>query len=473
MEPVAAVILAAGLGKRMNSENPKVALSTREMPLIQHVLSSVAPLGPAPCVVVVGHKRELVEQAVKAGADRGRYGVSVTFAHQAEQRGTGDAVKCALSQLGKFQGTVLVLCGDAPLLRTQTLQALVRKHEDSKATVTLISFVTDHPNAYGRIVREVRGEGVARVVEAKDCSPEQLLIKECNASIYAVDSAFLAPAVKELTNENAQGEYYFTDIIERAVKEGQRVAALVATDPDEVHGVNDPVDLAEVNRILNARRIADLLRRGVTMADPSSVLVSPEAEIAPGVHIGPDVQIVGATAIEPRARIEGNAYIENCRIREDALIRFCVRMEQAEVGPRASVGPFAHLRPESVLEEDSRVGNFVETKKTTLAAGAKANHLAYLGDSSVGAHANIGAGTITCNYNGFTKSKTTIGEGAFIGSNTSLVAPVSVGEGAIVAAGSVITKDVPADSLAVARGRQSEKAGWAKRFRESFAKNKP
>ncbi|NDC36558.1 MAG: UDP-N-acetylglucosamine diphosphorylase/glucosamine-1-phosphate N-acetyltransferase [Proteobacteria bacterium] len=470
MDPVAIVVLAAGLGKRMGLDLPKVVVSTRERPLIQHVLHSAAELKPERIVVVTGHKRELVEQAVHDGVAKGYYaGEQIRFVVQTEQRGTGDAVRSALPALDGFNGTIVILYGDVPLIKTKTLEALLTRHHSTNATLSLLSLKSDQQFAYGKVVRGKDGQ-IEKVVELKDCSPEQLLISELNSGFYAVDSSFLGPAVSELKNENAQKEYYLTDIVERAAREGQRVSSLVTHDADEVQGVNTQVELSAVNRALLRSQIERCIAAGVIVDDMHSLFLDPDVSIGTGTRIGPQVQIRSGSRIGTGVTIEGTALIVHSTIGDGCTVKFGVRMEDALLGTGASVGPFANLRPGSVLGDDSKVGNFVETKNAQLARGVKASHLTYLGDCEIGAESNIGAGTITCNYDGVHKHKTTIGSGVFIGSDSCLVAPITIDDGAYVGAGSVITKNVEKESLAFTRPPLVMKAGWAKRKLEAQSK---
>ena len=462
MDQFAVVILAAGLGKRMGLDTPKVLVSTRRMPLLHHVLHTVQELRPARTVVVTGHRRELVHTSVAAafGDPSG-----ITFAHQPEQRGTGDAVRCALPELGGFVGTVLILYGDSPLVSASTMRSLLAAHAEGGATVSLLSIEADPSVPYGRILRDPQTGRVLGIREAKDCSPTEHAITEMNSGVYAVDSAFLGPAVSELKNDNVQKEFYLTDIVARAVTEGQIVAAIRAPNPRELFGVNTQAELMMINATLHERQIQALIDSGVIVEDPRTVYLDETVTVAPGARLGPNVQLRGTTSIGGEVTIEGGALLRNCVVGAGATIKFSVVAEDATIGSGASVGPFAHLRAGTVLGEHVKIGNFVETKKAILASGAKASHLTYLGDCTIGAETNIGAGTITCNYDGYKKFQTTIGRGVFIGSNTSLVAPVTVEDGATVGAGSVITKSVERDSLAVTRAPQVSKPGWSKRKR--------
>lgn len=464
------IILGAGLGRRMRSDLPKVVISTCERPMIQHVVEAASSLSPERIVVVTGHRREMVEEAVQAGAAEGLYPIKpLSFAIQKDQLGTGDAVKAALPNLEGFSGDVLILYGDVPLLRKETLKGLLTKHHSNGSDLTIVTAITDQQNSYGRIVRDSRSKSILKVVETKDCTPEEFAIKEVNVGIYLCESKFLKTAVLGLKNQNAQKEYYLTDIVEAANGSALKLDALIISDISEVQGVNDRIELGIVNETIRNRRVAQFVLDGVEISDPRTTYIDPGVTIASGVKIGPNVQLIGETSIAAGVLIEGNTYIKSCNIENQAVIKFSCHLEDSKIGAGASVGPFARIRPGSILERDVKIGNFVETKKAHFKEGAKASHLSYLGDCTVGKEANVGAGTITCNYDGYKKSKTTIGDGAFIGSNTSLVAPVEIGAGATVGAGSVITKNVEPDALAVTRAPQVSKPGWSKKKRESKA----
>ena len=465
MDTICCIILAAGAGKRMGGDLPKALTQTREKALIDHLLDAIQPLKPAKTIVVAGHKQESLRAHLATSPST--KGHSVEIAIQDQQLGTGHAVKCALPALKDFKGTVLITYADHPLFTTGTLDLFLKYHSFKKATLTMLSFKAPPPNGYGKVVRDLKGE-VLRVTEAKDCNPEEALIPEVNSGFYAVDSAFLKPAVESLTNNNAQGEYYLTDIVEKASKEGQAVAAFPLSDASEAAGVNTPLELALVNEILAQRQIRKLQNEGVVFVDPKSCFIDAQVTISPGAHIGPNVQLRGKTSIAADAIIEGTAIIKGSSIARSAIVKLGSHIEDASVGEGTSVGPFANVRPGSKLGAHCRVGNFVETKNATLRDGAKASHLSYLGDCEVGKDSNIGAGTITCNYDGYNKASTTIGEGVFIGSNSALVAPVTIGDGALIAAGSVITRDVPPDALGLGRARQENKEEWAKLRRKSL-----
>ena len=460
-DEIFAIVLAAGMGKRMKSQLPKVLAPISGKPMITRIVSQIKNLGPEKVTVVVGHKGELVKAEVSK-----QFNNELVWAEQKNQLGTGDATKCGLDSLGSITGTILITAGDTPLITAETLRGLISTHNNSNATVTLLSFKASNPFGYGRILR-AENSSVIGIREEKDCSELERKIREVNAGVYAVDSAFLKKALESLEPKNAQGELYLTDIIAKAHTEGQKIEAFIAPKEEEFLGVNDHKQLAEIQRIAMNKKIESLLMNGVRMMDPSSVYVEDDVTVESGVVIGPNVQLLGSTKVGANVEFEGSAIIIDTSIGNNSIIKFGVRAEGAKIGESCAVGPFAHLRPDAMLESEVKVGNFVEIKKATLKNGAKASHLSYIGDAEVGKDANIGAGTITCNYDGYKKSKTVIGDGAFIGSNSSLVAPVSIGVGAIVGAGSVITKDVSPDSLSVERSDQREITGWAKRKRES------
>ena len=474
MDSLAIIVLAAGFGKRMGSPIPKVLHTTIEKTLIEHVLANAALLEPERMVVVTGFAKEKVEAEVLSAQARGAFGaVPLSFAFQEKQLGTGDAARAGLHGLEGFSGTVLLLYGDVPLLKQETLRELLERKRRENASLVLISAISDTQRAYGRIIREPGTRKILCVTEAGDCTPEEYLIREVNSGIYAIDSELLPAALESLQNNNAQGEYYLTDVVGYASSHGHKVEALTIWETEDLQGVNNLQDLQLINATLHKRRREALLASGVFMTDAASVFIDPQAVIEPEVHIGPNVQIKGATTLRRGTVIEGTAWIENCTIEADAVIRLGVRMEEAHVGARTAVGPFAHLRPGTVLGEDVRVGNFVEVKKSTLEDGVKASHLTYIGDTSIGANTNIGAGTITCNYDGRQKHKTTIGKDCFVGSDTVLIAPVNVHDGAYIGAASVVNKEVPAGALAVSRPPLTIKEGWAeRRSRDIHERNK-
>lgn len=446
MRSVAAVILAAGHGTRMKSSTPKVLHAVGGRSMLAHVMAAAEALAPQRLAVVVGAQAPVVGDAAKAIRS------DAAIAVQNPPRGTGDAVRQAIPALKGFSGVVLVLYADTPLVRPETLSALAAAVEKG-AAVAVLGFRPADPGAYGRLKTSAAG-GLEAIVEAKDASAEELKIGFVNSGVMAVDAAFLARALPQLKDDNARKEFYLTDIVAIARREGLSCAVAEAAE-DEVAGVNSRAELAAAERIFQDRRRQAAMEAGVTLIDPGTVYFSWDTAIAHDVVIEPNVFFGPGVVIAPGAHIRANSHIEGAR-----------------VGEGASVGPFARLRPGTALSRDVKVGNFVEIKNAQVGEGAKIPHLTYVGDAAVGARANLGAGTITCNYDGFSKHRTTIGDGAFIGSNSSLVAPVTIGAGAYVGSGSVITKNVEPGALAVARGRQADFKGWAQRFRASNSAQK-
>jgi bifunctional UDP-N-acetylglucosamine pyrophosphorylase/glucosamine-1-phosphate N-acetyltransferase len=461
MSDIHIVILAAGKGTRMKSALPKVLHRAGGLPLIEHVVRAAAVLSPRTTTVIVGHQAGLVEQAT--GERPGLH-----FARQEPQLGTGHALLQAEPALAGQTGTVVLLSGDVPLLRRDTLQGLVRTHAGSRAAATVLTAMMEDPHGYGRIVRDRAGR-ITAIVEHKDATPEQRRIAEINSGIYAFDLGPLFGALKEIGASNAQAEYYLPDLVTIYRSRGLTVETMVAGDPQEILGVNSRKELADVTTILRTARNEALMESGVTIVDPATAFIGPDVTVGADTTIHPGVYLEGRTAVGVGCVIHSGVRIVDSRIDDGVVINnFCVIVE-SHVAGGARIGPFAHIRPQSDVGEGAHVGNFVELKKTTLGAGSKANHLSYLGDATIGTGVNVGAGTITCNYDGVAKHPTVIEDGAFIGSDTQLIAPVRVGREAYVAAGSSITDDVPAGSLAIARGRQTNKEGWVSRKKASKA----
>ena len=451
------VVLAAGKGTRMKSALPKMLHLAAGLPLIEHVLRAAASLSPASIIVVVGHQSDQLKATLGK-----RLGLAVAL--QEPQLGTGHALLQAEPQLRDAHGTLLLLSGDVPLLRGETVAALVRTHEERSAAATVLTAVVSSPDGYGRIVRS--GEQIAAIVEHKDASPAEREICEINSGVYAFDLAPLFPALREIGAANAQGEYYLPDLVKIYRSRGLTVEGVTLEDPREILGVNSRKELADVAAILKTTKNEALMAAGVTIVDPASAFIGPDVTIGADTTIQPGVYLEGNTRIGSRCLISSGVRIVNSSVDDDAIVNnFCVIID-SHISTGAQVGPFAHLRPQSTVGEDAHVGNFVELKKTTLGRGSKANHLSYLGDATIGEKVNIGAGTITCNYDGTAKHPTVIEDGAFIGSDTQLIAPVRVGKRAYVAAGSSITEDVPADALAIARGKQVNKEGWTRKTRK-------
>jgi bifunctional UDP-N-acetylglucosamine pyrophosphorylase/glucosamine-1-phosphate N-acetyltransferase len=459
---LAAVVLCAGKGTRMKSERAKVLHPILGRPLAWYPVTSAFELGAQQVVAVVGHQAEEVKQQLSAGFP----GQPIQFAMQAQQRGTGDAVASARGALTGFSGAVLILYGDVPLLTVDTLKRLVAAYQPSKGPLAMISCRLEDPTGYGRVQRGP-GRKVEGIVEHKDCTPEQRLITEVNAGIYIVDAKFLWGALEKLTPQNAQGELYLTDIVSQAAKVGE--VAVIEAPAQETAGVNDRAALAERAEVIRARVNTRHLKAGVTLQHPASTFIDAGVEIGPETVIGPNVSIQGECEIGANVTIDQGAVLTHTTVGDGAHVKPYSVLEEAVVGPNCHVGPFARLRPGTVLEEDVHVGNFVETKKARLRKGTKAGHLAYLGDADIGPGCNIGAGTITCNYDGVNKHQTVLGAGVFVGSDTQLVAPVKVGDGAFIAAGSTITDEVPPGALALSRTPQTTKEGWAERRRKVLA----
>ncbi|WP_425403848.1 bifunctional UDP-N-acetylglucosamine diphosphorylase/glucosamine-1-phosphate N-acetyltransferase GlmU [Hwanghaeella sp.] len=441
----ATVVLSAGLGTRMRSAKPKAMHEVGGLPMVNHVLRAVAPMAPERTVVVVGPDMPDLERAV----------APAETAVQHDRLGTADAVKAAraaLSGYGDADATVFVVYGDSPFLKTATLQRMLDARGDGAAVVVL-GFQSAEPTGYGRLIQDASG-ALTAIVEERDASLEQKAITFCNSGVMAIEAARLFTWIDRVTNDNAKGEYYLTDLVEIARADGCRCAAIEAPEA-ELQGVDSKVDLAAAEEQFQQARRHAALEDGVTLRDPSTVWFSYDTALAPGVEVGRNVVFGPGVTVE-----------------EGAVIKDFCHLEGAVVRRGADIGPFARLRPGTEIGAGARIGNFVEVKNAVFGEGAKANHLSYIGDAGVGAKANIGAGTITCNYDGYLKSRTEIGAGAFIGSNSALVAPVSIGAGAIVGAGSTVTQDVAKDAIAVARGQQMAKDGAAVKFREGRAAQK-
>ena len=459
---VQVLILAAGKGTRLKSARPKVLHEAGGAPLLEGPLRAVLAAGVDPVTVVVGHGAPDVEAAFRGRA---------RFVRQDPPLGTGHALLVARAAIAEHPGTLLVVNGDLPLLRKETIAAVLERHRSGAAAATLLTAVLEDPADYGRVLRDGAGR-VRAVVEAKDASAETRAGREINAGLYAFEVAPLLEALDRLEPKNVQGEYYLTDVVARLVERGLTVLAVTAQDPQEALGVNTFEELAAAHRALVTRRLRELMLAGVAIEDPASTSISLDAVVEPGAWIRPFTFLEGRSRVGRGAIVGPFVRLENSEVGEEALVQDHCLLRDAVVEAGATIGPFAHLRPETRVGKRAKVGNFVELKKTDLGEGAKAPHLSYLGDATIGPGANVGAGTITCNYDGVTKHRTAIGARAFIGSDSTLVAPLRVGDGAYVAAGSTITEDVPADALALGRARQVVKLGWAKARRERLAGTK-
>ncbi len=446
-------MLAAGAGTRMRSELPKVLHEIAGRPLVGHALAAVAGLGATRTVAVIGHGRDEVSAAITA------IDPSVVQVVQAQQRGTGHAVKVALEALdAPPAGTVVVTYGDVPLLTSATLSELVESHRAASRAVTILSAELADPAGYGRIVRGGDGE-VQAIREHRDASEDELRIREINSGVLAVDADFLRRAVTALRDDNTQGELYLTDIVAHAVGDRLPVGAHVLEDVWQTEGVNDRVQLAQLGRVMNDRLVEHWMRQGVTVVDPATTWIDSAVELAPDVTVLPGTQLLGATIVATGAPIGPDTTLRNVEVGAAATV---VRTHGSDsvVGEGATVGPFAYLRPGTLLDAGGKIGTFVETKNAHIGPGAKVPHLSYVGDAEIGAGANIGAGTITANYDGVAKHRTTVGEHARTGSDNVFVAPVTIGDGAYTAAGTTVRDDVPAGALAIGEGRQRMIDGW-------------
>ncbi|SNB47658.1 bifunctional UDP-N-acetylglucosamine diphosphorylase/glucosamine-1-phosphate N-acetyltransferase GlmU [Geobacter sp. DSM 9736] len=452
MANVIAIILAAGKGTRMKSDLVKVMHPVGGQPMICWPVEVAREAGAEKVVLVTGHQSETVREFFANAPD-------IVFALQEEQLGTGHAVACAREACAGFGGTVVILSGDVPLLRAETVQAMVAHHEERAAAVTVLTTQVCDPFGYGRIVKREGGR-ILRIVEEKDATEEERGITEINAGIYCVNAAFLFDAVTRLDNRNRQGEYYLTDIVKAASEQNELCVSFSVSDADEVMGVNDRVQLAQAASVVRGRINRDLMLSGITIVDPATAYIEKQVSIGRDTTIHPNVHISGNTIIGAGCVIEPGAVIRACTIGKGVTVKTGTVMTDSVLHDEVSVGPMAHLRPGTVLHSHVKIGNFVETKKIEMGEGSKASHLTYLGDATIGSDVNVGCGTITCNYDGVRKHRTVIGDGVFVGSDVQFVAPVTIGCNSLIAAGTTVTKDVPPDSLAIARSPQVNKEGW-------------
>jgi bifunctional UDP-N-acetylglucosamine pyrophosphorylase/glucosamine-1-phosphate N-acetyltransferase len=452
------VILAAGLGTRMKSRKAKVLHRAGGRYLIEHVLRTAQALAPpARIFVVVGHQSAEVRAALQTPG--------IGFIEQSEQKGTGHALMVAADTLSRLDGRLVILYGDCPLVRPQTLAGLVAAQQSSDAAGAILTAVMDDPTGYGRVLRDRDGH-VTGVVEQRAGTPEQLAIKEANMGLYCYRAATFWKHIQDLQPNNPAREYYLTDMVEILHRAGHAITAYCIEDESEVLGINDRAELAVVDHLLRERKVRELMLAGVTIEKPETVTVDPDVSIGMDTIVEPFAQILGHTTIGENCRIGACSIVQDSELADEVEVGQFTIIGTSRLDRGAHAGPYARLRMENHVAAGAHIGNFVELKRTRLGAGSKAMHLAYLGDSEIGPRVNVGAGTITCNYDGSRKHPTKIGAGAFIGSNSTLVAPVEVGEGAYLAAGSVITSDVPADALGVARARQVNKEDWARKRRE-------
>lgn len=449
------IVLAAGLGTRMKSRRPKVLHRVAGKPMLAYVLDAAGELGVSRPLVIVGHGADQVEAELGPRAE---------YVRQAEQLGTGHAVLVARKQLSQLGGDLLVLYGDTPLLRSATLAELVRYHSSESSDATILTSVLDDPTGYGRIVREPETGEVLRIVEEKDASPVERTYREINTGIYVFALPWLLSVLDRLRPANAQGEYYLTDAIALIREAGGKVSALAAGDPEEVQGVNSREQLAGVEAVVRREKNRQLMASGVTIVDPATTFVDAEVEVGRDTVLQPCVWLEGRTRVGEECSVGPQVRLRDSELGDRVYVEFAV-LDQAAVEAEVRVGPFAYLRPGAHVESEAKIGDFVEIKNSRIGAGSKVPHLSYIGDADVGRGVNIGAGTITCNYDGVEKHRTVVEDGGFIGANANLVAPVTVGRGAYVASGSTITSDVPAGALGVARGRQRNIEDWVARRR--------
>jgi bifunctional UDP-N-acetylglucosamine pyrophosphorylase/glucosamine-1-phosphate N-acetyltransferase len=452
------VILAAGKGTRMKSARPKVLHRVAGQPLIEHVLACAAAIGPSSTTVVVGHQAETLTAALARHE-------GLTFVVQEPQLGTAHALLTTEAALAGHTGLLVLLSGDVPLLTARTLQELVDRHRSAGAAATVVTAFVEDPHGYGRIVRG--GRNIASIIEEKDASPAEREIREINSGIYAFSLEGLFDAVRSIAAENTQKEYYLPDLVAIYRRRGLVVETVTVSNPDEIRGINSRVELAAVSRIVRNLKTAELMASGVTIEDPATAYVDAGVTIGADTILHPGISLEGRTTIGAGCEIHSGARIIDSQIGDRVtILNHCV-IRNSRIADDASVGPFAHFRGEVDIRAKAKVGNFVELKKTVLGAGSKAGHLAYLGDATIGERVNIGAGTITCNYDGAKKHQTVIEDGAFIGSDSQLVAPVTIGKGAYVGSGSTIRENVPAGALAVSAGKQRNLEGWTDRKKKS------
>jgi len=448
----------------MKSDLVKVLHPLLGVPMLSYPVElSLNDIKAEKTILVVGHQADKIKEKFKDPR--------IHFVLQEEQLGTGHAVLQALPFLQSFNGTVLILCGDVPLVKMETLRSFIDTFWRNESNLSALTAVVENPSGYGRIIRGPTG-WLERIVEEKDGSEDEKLIREINTGIFSIKAPFLIDGLKEIGQENAQGEYYLTDLVEIGRKRGMRCSAHMVADPTEVMGINTRADLAVANEVLRQEKVMDLMLSGVTIIDPRTAYVDKTVEIGKDTIVHPNCMLQGKTKIGERCVIESNARIVDSVIGNEVLVRTNSVITESKIDDGASIGPFAHLRPLTEIKTKAKIGNFVEVKKSVIGRGTKANHLTYIGDSLVGEEANIGAGTIVCNYDGFEKHQTIIGDRVFVGSNVELVAPVKVGSRSSIGAGTTVTKDVPEGALAISRVRQKNIKGWSKKLDLRHKKNK-
>jgi bifunctional UDP-N-acetylglucosamine pyrophosphorylase/glucosamine-1-phosphate N-acetyltransferase len=464
LESIITVILAAGKGTRMKSDLVKVLHPLLGVSMLSYPVElSLNDLKAEKTILVVGHQADKIKEEFKDPR--------IHLVLQEEQLGTGHAVLQALPFLQSFNGTVLILCGDVPLVKMETLRSFIDTFWRNESNLSVLTAVVENPSGYGRIIRGPTG-WLERIVEEKDGSEEEKLIREINTGIFCIKAPFLVDGLKEIGQENAQGEYYLTDLVEIGRKRGMRCSAHMVADPTEVMGINTRADLALANEVLRQEKVMDLMLSGVTALDPKTTYVDRTVEIGQDTILHPNCVLQGKTKIGERCVIESNVRIVDSVIGNEVSVRSNSVITESKIDDGASIGPFAHLRPLTEIKSKAKIGNFVEVKKSVVGRGTKANHLTYIGDSLIGEEANIGAGTITCNYDGYEKHQTIIGDRVFVGSNVELVAPVKVGSRSSIGAGTTVTKDIPEGALAISRTKQKNIKGWSKKVDLRHKKNK-
>jgi bifunctional UDP-N-acetylglucosamine pyrophosphorylase/glucosamine-1-phosphate N-acetyltransferase len=459
MKEIGVIILAAGQGKRMKSSFPKVLHCAGGRPLFLHVLAAAHRLKPHPVAIVIGYGADAVKRAYS--------GDDVVWILQEQQLGTAHAVLCAKNCFRDFDGDILILSGDVPLISQRTLNTMIDAHRQRSAALTLLTALPKEPTGYGRIIRNERGE-ITGIVEERDGTEPQKEIREVNAGVYVASSQFIFNALERVKNNNQQREYYLTDAVTIAVGQGQRIAAVNVDDPREVMGINTREELAQMEKTFQERINRKWMEEGVTFKDPNTTYIDEGVVIGKDTVIGPNTHLRGNTVLGERCQIDGSAYLTDARLGDDVHLKFSVVLTSSRVADGAIIGPFAHLRPGSSLGENVHIGNFVETKEATLGEGTKANHLTYLGDVTIGRDTNIGAGTIVCNYDGFKKYRTKIGDRVQVGSDSTLVAPISLGDDVYVATATTIRHDVPAGALAFNERQERVREGWTEQKREKM-----
>ena len=459
MQELGVILLAAGQGTRMKSALPKVLHPLVGRPLFHHVLTTAQRLAPARVAVVIGHGAESVRQSYR--------GPDISWAIQEKQLGTGHAVRCAEALFDNFSGDILILSGDVPLIKEMTLQTMLERHRSRKADLTLLTASLDRPMGYGRILRDVIGS-LSAIVEEKDASDVQRQIREVNVGVYVASSAFLFAALAALKNDNRQGEYYLPDIAAIGLNQGKIVETVHVADAREIQGVNTREELAYMEKNLRDTINRKWMLAGVTLKDPDTTYIDETVTIGRDTVIGPNTQLRGKTTIGERCRIDGTAFLTDVEIGDDVELKFSVVLTGSRIGTGAIIGPFAQLRPGTELGRNVHIGNFVEAKAAHIGDGTKANHLTYLGDVTIGRDSNIGAGTITCNYDGFQKYRTKIGDRVQVGSDTTLVAPIALGDDVYVATASTVRHDVPAGALVFNQREEKIREGWTEQKRKQM-----